>query len=128
MPAARRAVPPPTVIAFVGTILLTMLVFLAVNGVEHERRLLAAAPGIILLLFGLWRGWWLVWILWTGLFVINIPTVAAEAAYLWAIPVNLALLALLLAPPTRRWIAARAPRRVARLLGGGGARSVELLE
>ena len=97
-----RRRPPATVLAYIAAIAAMLVAGFIVDGAEPG--LLAGTVVLGAGAVGLYLGSRIAWILVTALHTVNLLAVLIREPEWWNVPVLLALLALLLAPPTRRYI------------------------
>jgi hypothetical protein len=99
--APRR--PPLAVALFVAVVVAALLVILVVHGVDGW---LIGGGGLLLLAsYGLLRGVWIAWVFLTVVAAGDLAVTAMAGPAWLPLALNLALLALLLAPSTRRHVA-----------------------
>jgi hypothetical protein len=98
--APRR--PPLAVALFVALVVAALLVILVVHGVDGW--LVGGGALLLLASYGLVRGFWIAWVL-LAVVAVGDVIVTALAGPAWLpLALNVALLALLLAPSTRRHV------------------------
>jgi hypothetical protein len=92
---------PLTVVAFAVLVAAVLGAVLALRGLEGE--LVVGGPVLVLATFGLVIGVWWAWLFLTIAALGDLVLVASHWPAGWALAVNVTMLALLLAPPTRRF-------------------------
>jgi hypothetical protein len=93
--------PPYTIVAFVAIVAAVLVAVVVAHGVDGW--LLGGGLLLVAASLGLMRGIWLAWLFLTVVAAGDLLVALSRWPWWWPAAVNVALLALLLAPPTRRY-------------------------